>query len=202
MSRRCWRGRAGFPTLKNRVDLETEEAVVAYAVEYPAHGQVRVSNELRKRGVFVSPSGVRSIWLRHDLAHFKARLKALEAKAAEEGIILTEAQIQALEKKKLDDEAWGEIGTAHPGHLGSQDTFYAGTLKGDELAPLAPQCECVGLPIGEAGRYKMSVAVHAVACILDMTMSPPESAPAGFPIGGQAAAGSTRRASLMPSMNS
>ena len=67
----------------NRVDLETEEAVVAYAVEYPAHGQVRVSNELRKRGV-LSPSGVRSIWLRHDLAHFKARLKALEAKVAEE----------------------------------------------------------------------------------------------------------------------
>ena len=118
------------PNPKNRVDLETEEAVVAYAVEYPAHGQVRVSNELRKRGVFVSPSGVRSIWLRHDLAHFKARLKALEAKVAEEGIILTEAQIQALEKKKLDDEAWGEIDTAHPGYLGSQDTFYVGTLKG------------------------------------------------------------------------
>ena len=113
----------------NRVDLETEEAVVAYAVEYPAHGQVRVSNELRKRGV-LSPSGVRSIWLRHDLAHFKARLKALEAKVAEEGIILTGPQIQALEKKKLDDEAWGEIDTAHPGYLGSQDTVYVGTLKG------------------------------------------------------------------------
>ena len=90
----------------------------------------RVSNELRKRGVFVSASGVRSIWLRHDLANFKARLKALEAKIAEEGIILTEAQVQALEKKKLDDEAWGEIDTAHPGYLGSQDTFYVGTLKG------------------------------------------------------------------------
>ena len=70
------------PNLKNRVDLETENAVVAYAVEYPAHGQVRVSNELRKRGVFVSASGVRSIWMRHGLANFKARLKALEAKVA------------------------------------------------------------------------------------------------------------------------
>jgi transposase len=118
------------PNPKNRVDLETENAVVDYAVECPAHGQVRVSNELRKRGVFVSPSGVRSIWLRHDLAHFKTRLKALEAKVAEDGIILTEAQVQALEKKKLDDEAWGEIDTAHPGYLGSQDTFYVGTLKG------------------------------------------------------------------------
>ena len=132
--RRC-RGAAGedspgSQTRRTGSILKREETVVAYAVEYPAHGQVRVSNELRKRGVFVSPSGVRSIWLRHDLAHFKARLKALEARVAEEGIILTEAQIQALEKKKLDAEAWGEIDTAHPGYLGSQDTFYVGTLKG------------------------------------------------------------------------
>lgn len=73
---------------------------------------------------------MRSIWLRHDLANFKQRLKALEEKVAEDGIILTETQVQALEKKKHDDEACGEIETAHPGYLGSQDTFYVGTLKG------------------------------------------------------------------------
>ena len=73
---------------------------------------------------------MRSIWLRHDLENFKNRLKALEAKVAEDGIILTEAQVQALERKKLDDEVSREIDTAHPGHLGSQDTFYVGTLKG------------------------------------------------------------------------
>lgn len=118
------------PNRKNRVDSETEDAVVAYAIDYPAHGQVRVSNQLRKQGIFVSASGVRSIWLRHDLENFKNRLKALEAKVAEDGIILTEAQVQALERKKLDDEVSGEIDTAHPGYLGSQDTFYVGTLKG------------------------------------------------------------------------
>jgi transposase InsO family protein len=118
------------PNPKNRVEPAVELAVTRYAIDYPAHGQVRVSNELRKQGVFVSPSGVRSIWLRHDLANFKSRLKALEAKVAEDGLILTEAQVQALEKKKLDDEACGEIETAHPGYLGSQDTFYVGTLKG------------------------------------------------------------------------
>ena len=58
------------PNLKNRVDLAIEDAVVAYAIEQPAHGQVRVSNELRKRGVFVSASGVRSIWIRHELGNF------------------------------------------------------------------------------------------------------------------------------------
>ena len=118
------------PNLKNRIDIETEKTVMAYAIEFPAHGQLRTSNELRKQGVFISPSGVRCIWLRHDLHNFKLRLKALEAKAAEEGLVLTEAQVQALEKKKHDDEACGEIETHHPGYLGSQDTFYVGTLKG------------------------------------------------------------------------
>lgn len=118
------------PNFKNRVDEATENAVVAYALEQPAHGQVRTSNELRKRGTFVSPSGVRSIWLRHSLNSFKQRLKALEAKVAEQGLVLTESQVAALEKKRQDDEACGEIETAHPGYLGSQDTFYVGTLKG------------------------------------------------------------------------
>ncbi|BBM04138.1 IS481 family transposase [Microbulbifer sp. GL-2] len=118
------------PNHKNRVDAVIEEAVLAYALQEPAHGQVRVSNELRKRGVFVSPSGVRSIWLWHDLANFNLRLKALEAKVAEEGLILTESQVQALERKRHDDEACGEIDTQHPGYLGSQDTFYVGTFKG------------------------------------------------------------------------
>jgi transposase InsO family protein len=118
------------PNLKNRVDEHTEAAVVAYAIEVPAHGQVRASNELRKQGVFISPSGVRCVWLRHRLACFKDRLRALEEKMAEEHLILTESQVQALERKKQDDLACGEIETAHPGYLGSQDTFYVGTLKG------------------------------------------------------------------------
>jgi transposase InsO family protein len=118
------------PNVKNRVDEKIESAVVAYAIDFPAHGQHRASNELRKLGIFVSGSGVRSIWVRHELANFKLRLKALEAKVASEGIILTEAQVAALEKKKQDDEVCGEVETAHPGYLGSQDTFYVGTFKG------------------------------------------------------------------------
>lgn len=118
------------PNLKNRVEEAVEQAVVEFATDFPAHGQVRVSNELRKRGIFVSPSGVRAIWLRHNLANFRQRLTALEKKSAEEGIVLTEAQVQALERKRQDDEVCGEIESPHPGYLGSQDTFYVGTIKG------------------------------------------------------------------------
>ncbi len=44
------------PNVKNRVDEQIESAVVEYAIEYPAHGQHRSSNELRKKGIFVSGS--------------------------------------------------------------------------------------------------------------------------------------------------
>ena len=51
------------PNKKNRVDPVIEKAVVDYAYDQPAYGQLRVSNELKKQGVFVSPGGVRSIEL-------------------------------------------------------------------------------------------------------------------------------------------
>jgi transposase InsO family protein len=89
-----------------------------------------VSNELKKRGLFVSPGGVRGIWQRHNLETFKKRLVALEVKAAAENFILTEAQVAILERSRQEKEAYGEIETEHPGYLGAQDTYYVGTLKG------------------------------------------------------------------------
>ena len=118
------------PNVKNRVSPEVEQAVLDITFEYPAYGQVRAGNELRKKGIYVSPGGVRSIWLRHDLETFKKRLKALEARAAQEHLILTEAQLAALEKAKEEKQAVGEIESHHPGYLGSQDTYYVGTIKG------------------------------------------------------------------------
>lgn len=116
--------------LKNRMDESIERAILAFAIENPAAGQVRVANELRKRAMSVSPTGVRSVWLRTGLQTFKLRLAALEKKVAEEGIVLTEAQVAALERKREEQLECGEIETAHPGYLGSQDTFYVGNMKG------------------------------------------------------------------------
>jgi len=115
---------------KNRVESHIEEAIVKMAIENPALGQVRVSNELRKQGLFISACGVRCVWQRHDMETFAKRLVALEAKVSQEGIILSEAQMIALERKKEKREAHGEIETEHPGYLGAQDTYYVGNIKG------------------------------------------------------------------------
>ena len=103
------------PCIKNRVEEYVEKAVVEFAIEKPAYGQLRTSNELKKEGIFVSPGVVRSIWLRHNLATFRKRLKALEAKMAQENLILTEEQLRALEKAKVEKESHGEIESLHPG---------------------------------------------------------------------------------------
>ena len=118
------------PILKNRVAPDIEEAVVKMAFDYPAFGQARACNELRKKGIFLSAAGVRCIWQRHDLEIFEKRLKALETRVAQDGIILTEAQMMAMERKKEKREALGEIETEHPGYLGAQDTYYVGNIKG------------------------------------------------------------------------
>jgi len=118
------------PRIGNRVLPQIENRILDYSLEHPTHGQVRVANELKKVGIQISDGGVRSVWLRHDMKLKADRLKRLEKHSAEQGVVLTESQVQALEDAKEERQAHGEIETHHPGYLLGQDTFYIGYIKG------------------------------------------------------------------------
>lgn len=104
--------------------------MVNIALEQPAWGHLRAAPAVARRGIRISPAGVRCVWERHDLENLNKRLKALEAQVAQDGHILTEAQLVARAKAKADNEAHGEFESEGPGYCGAQDTFYVGTLKG------------------------------------------------------------------------
>ena len=113
----------------NRVSEEVEEKILAYALDHPTHGQQRVANELRLQNINVSPAGVRGVWMRHGLETRHRRLLRLEQHAQEQTFVLSEEQIELLERHSVDFRC-RHVESAEPGELLNQDTFYWGTLKG------------------------------------------------------------------------
>jgi transposase InsO family protein len=114
----------------NRLAPEIEAKVLDYCLQRPTHGAQRVSNELRLQGVEVSPSGVRGVWLRHDLETRYKRLMRLERESRDATtFILTDEQVRLLERHSADFRC-RHVESSAPGELLNQDTFYWGTLKG------------------------------------------------------------------------
>jgi hypothetical protein len=108
------------PNPKNRVAEAIERRIMETTLQQPAWGHTRIANELSKEGLRVSPTGGRGVLVRHDLNTMAKRLKALEARVAQDGLILTESQLAALEKAKADKEAHGEFDSACPGYCGAR----------------------------------------------------------------------------------
>src|SRR5262249_12777005 len=114
----------------NRVSPEIEARILTYALAHPTHGTQRVANQLRLEGLTVSPSGVRGVWLRHDLETRLKRLLRLERTVqADTTLVLAEEQVRLLERHSVDFRC-RHVEASRPGELLNHDTFYWGTLKG------------------------------------------------------------------------
>jgi len=114
----------------NRVGPEIEARILAYGLDHPTHGVQRVANQLRLEGITVIPSGVRGVWLRHDLETRLKRLLRLEQAVAQDTtLVLAEEQVRLLERHSVDFRC-RHVEASQPGELLNQDTFYWGTLKG------------------------------------------------------------------------
>jgi transposase InsO family protein len=113
----------------NRVSPEIESRILHYALAKPTHGAQRVANELRLEGLTVSSSGVRGVWLRHDLETRSKRLLRLERTASDTTFLLSEEQVRLLERYSVDFRC-RHVEASRPGELLNQDTFFWGVLKG------------------------------------------------------------------------
>ncbi len=114
----------------NRIAPQIEAKVLDYCLQRPTHGAARVANELRLSGVEVSPSGVRGVWLRHDLETRYKRLMRLERESRDNTtFVLTDDQVRLLERHSPDFRC-RHVQSSAPGGLLNQDTLYWGSLKG------------------------------------------------------------------------
>ncbi|CAN5194225.1 IS481-like element ISDvu4 family transposase [soil metagenome] len=107
------------------------DAIVAYAVEHPTHGQRTIADALARErfgGWRVSHGGVANVLRRAGLGRRLARLAAAESLAASEGGPLTERVLR--EVRAIERAATRHIGSDVPGEELFFDTFYVGRLKG------------------------------------------------------------------------
>jgi transposase InsO family protein len=125
----------------NRVSAEVEEAILAYALEHPAHGPQRTADELLLRGTQVSSGGVRGVWSRHDLLTKHERLLRLEEVTRKKKLQLSEEQIRLLERFSPEFRE-RHIEVRFPGELVAVDTFFVGTLKGVGKVYLQTVLDC------------------------------------------------------------
>ena len=119
------------PILKNRVAPEIEVRLWPWRSTSRPGDRRGCRNELAKQGISISPFGVCSVWLRHDLQTMKHRLKALEAKMAQDGLILDRSAGRNPSRRPRPTRR--PTANSSPeclGYCGAQDTFYVGIAQG------------------------------------------------------------------------
>jgi AcrR family transcriptional regulator len=146
------------------------EAVVALARQRPELGVVRAARELRKRGVRLSPSGVREIWARHNLGTSYERLLSRRREGNGEDAALSESQRALLQRMRVSRRLIQQAGAeaAGPGRREQLISAAARVIgaKGYERASLQEICAAAGILPGSLyyhfkSKEDLFIKVHA-----------------------------------------
>lgn len=153
------------PEMPNQTEKNTEKQIISYSLENPSYGKDRVAVELRLQGIWITPSGVESIWERHNIQNRKLRIKKLEEKLEKEGFLLNKEQIEALvlHSQNLKEK---HVISYYPGYLLCQDTFEVGYIKGIGKIYMQTVIDTYG-SFGFAKLYTNKCAITAADILVD-----------------------------------
>ena len=157
-----------------------EDAVIAYALEFPTHGPDRIAAELgreRYGGWQISPAGVYKILRRHGLQTRWERLAAVEREGVLGGL-LTERTRKELRLARCLEER--HIEASGPGEVVQIDAFYIGKLKGVGKVWQYTACDAYG-SFALARVAAGDVNAHGAAAFLREVVWPTYRA-AGYPL--------------------
>ena len=117
------------PRMPNQTPEDIERRVIEYSLKHPTYGKDRMPLQLRFEGIIISASAVSRIWKRHGLDNRFKRFLRLEQMRKEQGLVLSDEQIQAL-LENIRQVPAEHVFSRYPGYLLCQDTFAVGHIKG------------------------------------------------------------------------
>jgi transposase InsO family protein len=159
----------GKPVMPNQTEKSIEEKIIDYSLEHPSFGKNTIAMNLRlEEGIYITASGVRSIWERNKMGTRKNRYTMLEKRMSEKGFALSSNQIQELViKEDLLKEQ--HVLSYFPGYLLCQDTFEVGYIKGVGKIYMQAVIDTYG-SFGFAKLYKYKTALTAVDILTDKVL--------------------------------
>ena len=156
------------PDMPNQTEKNIEEKIINFSLENPSYGKDRIAIELRLQNIWITPSGVDSIWNRNNMQNRKLRIKKLEEKLDKDGFVLNKEQIEILVLNSQDLKEKHVI-SYYPGYLLCQDTFEVGYIKGIGKIYMQTVIDTYG-SFGFAKLYTTKCAITAADILVDRVL--------------------------------
>ena len=111
------------PAQPNQTPIDIEMNILNFIEEHPSYGPARITNEMKRNEITITPSATYNVLKRHNLNTRKMRLEHIRIKS---GIVATPTDLE----RARDQAKTRSLDTRYPGHIVGMDVFYVGTLKG------------------------------------------------------------------------